>query len=267
FAVCHQRFSAKNPFYGRILQKADFYPVSVGYGVLADKLRPFVEAGFSVVVFPEGTRSTDGRIHRFHQGAFFLAESLNLPITPVMIHGAGDAFPKGELMIRRGAINVRISPTVQRDDSSLFADNQLVTSRNFRHYFMDLFAKFAAEIRTVDYCKNIVRSNYIYKGYDVWKSVSKNLNDNTQLLDNYRNLDKATFENCGYGELAFLYALLHPEVEVVATDDEEHLDVARNCQEVPENLRYEVKSVNQPKTNIPSSKENESDSVPPLMLS
>ncbi|MBO4771398.1 MAG: 1-acyl-sn-glycerol-3-phosphate acyltransferase [Bacteroidales bacterium] len=231
----------KNPFYGSILRKADFYPVSVGYGVLADKLRPFVEAGFSVVVFPEGTRSTDGKIHRFHQGAFFLAESLGLPITPVMIHGAGDAFPKGGLVIRRGAINVRISPTIQRDDSRLFADNQLATSRNFRHYFVDLFAKFAAEVRTVDYCKNIVRRNYIYKGYDVYKSVSKNLNNFAYPAENQDNLHQTTFENCGYGELAFLYALLHPEVEVVGIDDEEHIDVARNCQEMPGNLRSEVR--------------------------
>ena len=229
-----------NPFYGKILRRADFYPVSVGYGVLSEKLRPFVDAGFSIVVFPEGTRSTDGQIHRFHQGAFFLAESLNLPITPVMIHGAGDAFPKGELMIRRGTITVRISPTIPRNNS-LFVVETLATSRNFRHYYMDLFAKFAAEVRTVDYCKNIVLRNYIYKGMDVWKSVSKSLKNNVQLLDNYRNLDKATFENCGYGELAFLYALLHPEVEVVGIDDEEHIAVARNCGEVPGNLRYEVK--------------------------
>ena len=249
----------RNPFYGRILQKADFYPVSVGYGVLSDKLRRFVDAGFSVVVFPEGTRSTDGIIHRFHQGAFFLAENLGLPITPVMIHGAGEAFPKGELMISRGAITVRLSQTVQRDDSRLFAGNQLEVSRKFRHYFMDLFSKFAAEVCTVGYCKNIVLRNYIYKGVEVWSTVRKNLNDSNQLLDNYRNLDNATFEKCGYGELAFLYALLHPGVDVVAIDKEEFIDVARNCRELPENLRFEVKSVNQPNTNTPSS--NEKDSV------
>ena len=229
-----------NPFYGKILKRADFYPVSVGYGVLSDKLRPFVESGFSIVVFPEGTRSTDGKIHRFHQGAFFLAENLGLPITPVMIHGAGDAFPKGELMIRRGAITVQILPTIQRDDSRLFADNQLATSRNFRHYFVDLFSKFAAEVRTVDYCKNIVRRNYIYKGVEVWRDVSKSLDNFTYIPENYANLHQITFDNCGYGATAFLVALMHPDVEVVGMDDMEHIDVARNCRELPGNLRYEV---------------------------
>ena len=230
-----------NPFYGKILKRADFYPVSVGYGVLSDKLRPFVAAGFSIVVFPEGTRSTDGKIHRFHQGAFFLAENLGLPITPVMIHGAGDAFPKGELMIRRGAINIQISPTIQRNDSRLFADNQLATSRNFRHYFVDLFSKFAAEVSSVDYCKNIVRRNYIYKGVEVWRDVSKSLDDFIYMPANYANLHQITFDNCGYGATAFLVALMHPDVEVVGMDDMEHIDVARNCHELPGNLRYEVR--------------------------
>jgi len=229
-----------NPFYGKILKRADFYPVSVGYDVLTNKLKPFVEAGFSVVVFPEGTRSTDGEIHRFHQGAFYLAESLGLPITPVMIHGAGDAFPKGELVIRRGAITVQILPTIQRDDSRLFADNQLATSRNFRHYFMDCFSRFAAEVSTVDYCKNIVRRNYIYKGYDVWKSVSNSLDNFVYSPENYTNLHQIVFNKCDYGATAFLVALMRPDAEVVGIDDEEHLDVARNCREVPGNLRYEV---------------------------
>ncbi|MCR5454455.1 MAG: 1-acyl-sn-glycerol-3-phosphate acyltransferase, partial [Bacteroidales bacterium] len=114
-----------NPFYGKILQLADFYPVSLGYGVLADKLKPFVDAGFSIVLFPEGTRSTDGQIHRFHQGAFFLSEKLGLPITPCMIHGAGDAFPKGECIIRRGAIDVQLLPSVARSRQDLFDANVL----------------------------------------------------------------------------------------------------------------------------------------------
>ena len=229
----------KNPFYGKILRKADFYPVSVGYGLLAEKLRPFVDAGFSVVVFPEGTRGDDGQIHRFHQGAFFLAENLGLPITPVMIHGAGDAFPKGELIIRRGSITMRILPTVQRGDSQLFADSALKTSRNFRSQFMKDFASFVAEVRTVDYCKNIVLRNYIYKGYDVWKSVKKSLNNFVYQPDNNRNLHQVFFDNCDYGATAFLVALMNADVQVIAKDATEFIDVARNCREVPENLRYE----------------------------
>ena len=235
-----------NPFYGSVLQRADFYSVSLGYDVLAEKLKPFVEAGFSIVVFPEGTRSTDGQIHRFHQGAFYLAECLDLPITPVMIHGAGDAFPKGELIVNRGAITLRPLPTVQRSDRSLFADSMLKTSRNFRHYFMDAFTKFAADVSNLDYCKKIVLRNYLYKGMDVWRAVRKSLDNFVYLPENYRNLDKITFENCGYGATAFLVALKLPDIQVVATDIEEFIDVARNCSELPNNLRFEVKPVNQP---------------------
>jgi hypothetical protein len=156
-----------------------------------------------------------------------------------MIHGAGDAFPKGELIIRRGSITMRILPTVQRDDSQLFADSALKTSRNFRSQFMKDFASFVAEVRTVDYCKNIVLRNYIYKGYDVWKSVKKSLNSFIYQPENYRNLHQVFFDNCDYGATAFLVALMNADVQVIAKDATEFIDVARNCREVPENLRYE----------------------------
>ena len=94
---------------------------------------------------------------------------------------------------------------------------------------------------TVDYCKNIVRRNYIYKGVEVWRDVSKSLDNFTYIPENYANLHQITFDNCGYGATAFLVALMHPDVEVVGMDDVEHIDVARNCRELPGNLRYEVR--------------------------
>jgi len=45
-----------------------------------------VKDGYSIVVFPEGTRSPDGTIKRFHKGAFYLAEQLNIDIVPCRAH-------------------------------------------------------------------------------------------------------------------------------------------------------------------------------------
>ena len=89
------------------------------------------------------------------------------------------------------------------------------------------------------YCKNIVLRNYIYKGYDVWKSVKKSLNNFVYQPENYRNLHQVFFDNCDYGATAFLVALMNADVQVIAKDATEFIDVARNCREVPENLRYE----------------------------
>lgn len=230
----------RNPFYGRIIRHADFYPISLGYGVLKEKLKPFVDAGFSIVVFPEGTRSTDNKIHRFHQGAFFLAQSLGLPITPVLIHGAGHVYPKNALFLQSGAISIRIEKTIEQNHKELFKENILETSRNFRHYFMTLYQNFSNKKEDFDYCKNIVISNYIYKGSEIAKAIKKGLDNYSQKLKNTNFSDKAIFKNCGYGEVPFLYALLNPNTEVFAEDDNEHIEVAKNCKDLPKNITFNI---------------------------
>ncbi len=45
--------------------------------------------GVSLYVFPEGTRSRNGRLGRFHDGAFLLAARTNCPVVPIAIHGSG----------------------------------------------------------------------------------------------------------------------------------------------------------------------------------
>ena len=82
-----------NPFYGIIIRYADFFPISDTEKMtvtIAEK----VEKGYSVMIFPEGTRSADSHVLRFHRGAFYLAEKLGLDIVPVFIKGFGDVLPK-----------------------------------------------------------------------------------------------------------------------------------------------------------------------------
>jgi len=50
--------------------------------------------GSSVLIFPEGTRTKDGQVKRFKEGAFLLAKQANAPILPVVIEGSKDIFPK-----------------------------------------------------------------------------------------------------------------------------------------------------------------------------
>ncbi|MDR0829560.1 MAG: 1-acyl-sn-glycerol-3-phosphate acyltransferase [Prevotellaceae bacterium] len=94
------------PFYGWIIRYADFLPIADGLEQHADTLKKFVDDGYSILVFPEGTRSPDCTIGRFHKGAFYLAEKFGLDILPVIIHGIGHALPKTEFMLRKGEVNV-----------------------------------------------------------------------------------------------------------------------------------------------------------------
>lgn len=75
------------PIMGSILRFLDCYPASGGYDKLVPHVRRLTEEGISVVIFPEGTRTCDARIHRFRNGAFLLAHRLQLPIRPVIFYG------------------------------------------------------------------------------------------------------------------------------------------------------------------------------------
>src|SRR5262249_18505625 len=54
-----------------------------------------VQEGQSIVVFPEGTRSRDGRLLPFKRGSFVLAMEAKVPLVPVAIHGGRAILPAG----------------------------------------------------------------------------------------------------------------------------------------------------------------------------
>ncbi|HIL97308.1 MAG: lysophospholipid acyltransferase family protein [bacterium] len=80
-----------------------------------------LKRGSSVFLFPEGTRSTTGKLRGFKEGAFVLAKRLNLPVLPVVINGSKDAVPKSSLNFHgQSHITVEIlSPVLPGDDISV----------------------------------------------------------------------------------------------------------------------------------------------------
>lgn len=69
--------------------------------------------GLSVLVFPEGTRSVDGRLSALKGGAFHLALSLDVPVQPFAIEGTAAVMPKGAWApARGGVVRVRVGPAI-----------------------------------------------------------------------------------------------------------------------------------------------------------
>lgn len=64
--------------------------------------------GLSVVVFPEGSRTRDGKMHAFRRGAYALAVEFGLPVVPVTIDGAFKVLPRGHSLPRPGKITLTI---------------------------------------------------------------------------------------------------------------------------------------------------------------
>jgi 1-acyl-sn-glycerol-3-phosphate acyltransferase len=90
----------------------------------SDSLR----AGNSFLIFPEGTRSRDGRLLPFKKGGFIMALQAQVPIVPVAVQGGRDAMRKGSTVVRPVAVTVRIGAPI-RTAGLTFADRDEVIER------------------------------------------------------------------------------------------------------------------------------------------
>lgn len=106
----------KNPVFGAIVRCAEYYPVSLGLETLIPKLKELVDRGYSISIFPEGTRSENGEIKRFHKGIFHIASLLNLDVLPLTIYGTGKVMPKRGWLIKKWPIWLHIGKRLNSED-------------------------------------------------------------------------------------------------------------------------------------------------------
>ena len=139
-----------NPFYGMVIHRAEFYPVSDGIEAHLEQLRSLYQRGYSICIFPEGTRSPDGSILRFHKGAFYLAEQLHADILPIFLHGAGHVLPKKDFMLRQGRIDVEVQERIPWDDPC-FSTDLLTRTKQIRAYYRNHYSEMCERIETDEY--------------------------------------------------------------------------------------------------------------------
>jgi len=122
-----------NPIYGVVIRYADYFPITDTEQMLVN-LEQKVKKGYSVMIFPEGTRSEDSKILRFHRGAFFMAEKLGLDIVPVFIKGFGDVLPKKSFHLHPGDLSLEVLPRIHRDDETEMSNYREMSRRLHRLY-------------------------------------------------------------------------------------------------------------------------------------
>ena len=98
------------PIFGMAMRLGGFVPVNRGRREAAiESVREAVrvlQSGRSMLVYPEGTRSPDGKLLPFKKGPFHLAMDAGVPILPITMIGLYEAWPKGKFKITPGTVTV-----------------------------------------------------------------------------------------------------------------------------------------------------------------
>jgi len=220
-----------SPIFGGVVRKAGFYPVSEGLEGGVEHLRKKVNEGYSLMVFPEGTRSESNVVKRFHKGAFFLAEEFNIDIVPVVIHGASELIPKGDFVIHHGKLTVTILERITPENLS-FGTNYTERTKQISSFFKAEYRKIRQELEGPDYFKTMLINSNDYKEIEIGNSVKKDVKQN---LETYYSLNKHIPQKVkllhlgsDYGQLDVLLALQEPQRKILSfISDEEKLLVAK----------------------------------------
>ncbi|MBU4262842.1 MAG: 1-acyl-sn-glycerol-3-phosphate acyltransferase [Proteobacteria bacterium] len=119
------------PLFGRAMHLAGYISIDRSHGRQALKsLKEAAEriaAGTSVILFPEGTRSLDGKLHDFKSGGMVLAIKSGVPLIPVGISGTYEILPKGSLLVKPGQVTIRVGKPIDTKAFSAGQKHELAT--------------------------------------------------------------------------------------------------------------------------------------------
>jgi len=205
-------------------------------------IKEMTDEGYSIAIFPEGTRSKDGKIGRFHKGAFMIADELKLPIVPVILHGYDYVMSKHDYVLKNGRLTTKILPPIQPDDTS-YGVGYKQRTKSITTYFKDEYYKYQKETEDTRYFYQRIKSNFDYRGPIVefyfkikWLFERDNFDYYSQFITNE---DRLLDAGCGYGYYSFFLHYKYPGLKIDAMDmDELKIANAHNGTVKSDNLKF-----------------------------
>jgi 1-acyl-sn-glycerol-3-phosphate acyltransferase len=122
----------KIPFFGWAMTAIGYVPVERGDKESRERCMKIaarhLKNNTPMLFFPEGTRSENGELRPFKNGAFRLAIAMNLPIIPITINGCNELLPKGSILPSSAHITIHIHPKISPENLS--AEELMTKVRN-----------------------------------------------------------------------------------------------------------------------------------------
>jgi len=236
----------KHWLWGAVLRYAEYYPAFAGYDNMHQRLQEKVNLGYSIMIFPEGSRSVDDRIKRFHKGAFYLADSLGLEMLPILLHGVNETLRKGEFFLFSGKITMKILPRIDLK-TGIMGESMRDRAKGMTAYFRNEYEDLRKEVAGVDYYATQLTRNYIYKGpvLEWYFKVKFRMEDRYRLFDSLIPRDAVIYDlGCGYGFLSLMLGMIAPQRKITAVDfDSEKIALAQNSAIRSDNLEFHCADV------------------------
>lgn len=208
----------------------------------AGRIKSLMEAGYSVVMFPEGKRNPHSSILRFRQDAFRMAEQLDVDIVPVLIHGVNHVFPCHTHGIYSGEITLSIAQRIKANDES-WGCSYVEKAQNIQQYYVDEYERLRKEKERTAYFQTFIKDRFRYKGIEIYSAVKKRLRK-YKLYAMWLEASAQAESNCcivvnsRHGEFPLLMALMYPRqtVHVIEADEDLYRIVKYSAEGVAQNL-------------------------------
>lgn len=219
----------RSPVFGIIVRWADYFPAINNPLADLSHLEEKMEQGYHLVIFPEGTRTVVGcKIKRFHKGAFYLAEKLNLPIHYLFIQGARYGISKGDFLLKNAHINMSfLKMTEEGYTYDTYQEHAKVARRMYQAYSDKVYNSLPTY-----YFKEQLERAFTYKSPELeWYVRIKAKRENYyQTLNNYVPKEGLIYDlGAGYGLASYILSWSNAQRKLIAIDhDEDKIEVGKH---------------------------------------
>ena len=227
-----KKWVSNAPVMGFVLRYSGHISVEDGSEKMIEEIQERIDEGYSVLIFPEGTRSPDGELGRFHKGAFFASKALKLDIQPILITGCEFICPKGDFIIKKGKITTHVLERIKYNDP-IFKERLGVITKEIKSKLSSQLDILRKEDYDMDLMGDRISYNYIYKGpvlewhFKVkWYLEKKNYSCCNQIIGDRNRIYSL---GGGYGYLSFFLHYYNKNRRITSIDyDEEKVNIAKH---------------------------------------